>query len=245
MHSANSFVTLTYDDEHLPEHGALRYSDFQDLVRSLRQRGRHERLRFRYLCAGEYGPETLRPHYHALLFGYRPTDLRLLRRNKHDDAIYSSAHLEAAWGKGFVEVGDVTPASAGYCSQYALKKVNGEHAELAYQRLDINTGEMIQVPPEFVRMSLKPGIGLSWYLKYHQELDTHDAAHVHETKNKIPKYYDGKTKDLRPEVYETAQYKRYLQSVTDQVLDNQTPERLSARETVAKAKASLNSRDSI
>ena len=64
MHMFNSFVTLTYDDDHLPEYNSLNYKHFQDFMKRLRKS--HNGVRF-YMC-GEYGEDFSRPHYHALLF---------------------------------------------------------------------------------------------------------------------------------------------------------------------------------
>ena len=58
------FVTLTYDDDHLPEYNSLNYKHFQDFMKRLRKS--HSGVRF-YMC-GEYGEDFSRPHYHALLF---------------------------------------------------------------------------------------------------------------------------------------------------------------------------------
>ena len=35
MHMFNSFVTLTYDDDHLPEYNSLNYKHFQDFMKRL------------------------------------------------------------------------------------------------------------------------------------------------------------------------------------------------------------------
>ena len=37
MHDSNSFLTLTYNDEHLPANGSLKLSDFQQFCRNLRK----------------------------------------------------------------------------------------------------------------------------------------------------------------------------------------------------------------
>ena len=37
MHMFNSFVTLTYDDDHLPEYNSLNYKHFQDFMKRLRK----------------------------------------------------------------------------------------------------------------------------------------------------------------------------------------------------------------
>lgn len=55
------FVTLTYDDEHLPPKlSKVHLHEFIDNVRSI--------YPLRYYAIGEYGPRTLRPHYHLVLF---------------------------------------------------------------------------------------------------------------------------------------------------------------------------------
>ena len=64
MHMFNSFVTLTYDDNHLPEYNSLNYKHFQDFMKRLRKSNNGVRF---YMC-GEYGEDFSRPHYHALLF---------------------------------------------------------------------------------------------------------------------------------------------------------------------------------
>ena len=65
MHMFNSFVTLTYDDNHLPEYNSLNYKHFQDFMKRLRKS--HNGVRF-YMC-GEYGEDFSRPHYHAIVTG--------------------------------------------------------------------------------------------------------------------------------------------------------------------------------
>ena len=75
--------------------------------------------------------------------------------------------LEELWGKGHVQVDDVTPQSAAYVAGYAQKKVYGRRSSTAYCTVDAATGEVLQERrPEFVAMSLKPGIGYWWYRKY-------------------------------------------------------------------------------
>lgn len=237
LHQDNCFLTLTYDDAHLPQYGALQYEDFQAFLRSLRQAVRPQKIR--YFVAGEYGTQLQRPHWHALLFGYRPPDLvptRALGKN----SLFLSETMLKHWGKGHITVGELTPATANYVAKYTLKKISGEAGELHYRRLDPSTGELVKVPPEMARMSLKPGIGAHWYAKYRQELHTHDAAIVEGRKAQIPRYYDKLTKKLDAETYEATEYKRYEKALDR--LDEQTPERLAAREAVQRAKLALSPR---
>ena len=88
LHQDNSFITLTYNDEYLPENGQLVKKDYQDFMKRLRKQ--HGKVRY-YYC-GEYGnqydedgeqitktyivngkekqvPTIGRPHFHACLFG--------------------------------------------------------------------------------------------------------------------------------------------------------------------------------
>lgn len=70
-HDFSCFVTLTYDDEHMPYGGDLHYRHFQLFLKKLRKRlGRP----VRYFMCGEYGDRLGRPHYHAILIGVEVAD---------------------------------------------------------------------------------------------------------------------------------------------------------------------------
>jgi len=62
LHNENSFLTLTYDDNH--DKLSLDYSDFQSFIRRVRKK--FGKVRF-FMC-GEYGDLTRRAHFHALFF---------------------------------------------------------------------------------------------------------------------------------------------------------------------------------
>lgn len=191
MHSDNSFVTLTYNDENLPYGGTLVKKDWQDFMKRLRW---HVKVPVRYYYAGEYGEQTLRPHYHACLFGFDPPDKQVYtKRGEH--VLYTSELLTSIWGKGFVSVGTVTFESAGYVARYCMKKVTGKKAEEHYRRVDTRTGEIVDVLPEYADMSRRPGIGAEWLSLYGDETYAHDSVIVNEREVLPPKYYDAK----RPE----------------------------------------------
>jgi len=74
MHEAkcydeNCFVTLTYDNDHLPPDGSLNHKHFQDFMKRLRKHYSGRTIRY-YMC-GEYGENMGRPHYHAVFFNLR------------------------------------------------------------------------------------------------------------------------------------------------------------------------------
>lgn len=64
-HEYSCFLTCTYDEEHLPSE--LDKTHVPKLIRAIRKKYPHRTIRY-YAC-GEYGENTLRPHYHVLLFG--------------------------------------------------------------------------------------------------------------------------------------------------------------------------------
>ena len=105
MHEENAFITLTYDDEHLPELGSLKFSDFQKFIRRFRKKLAREDMkahgvvyrRLRFYHCGEYGDKEGRPHFHAILFGYDFTDKCLwVRGSKYQR--WRSAELDGLWG---------------------------------------------------------------------------------------------------------------------------------------------------
>ena len=67
-HDKASFITLTYDDDHMNSDYSLRKKDIQDFFKRFRKRLKSQKIRYFY--SGEYGKLSLRPHYHAILFGH-------------------------------------------------------------------------------------------------------------------------------------------------------------------------------
>lgn len=65
------FVTLTYNDEHLPRNGYLSKDDLQKYLMRLRKINPG----LRYFAVGEYGGQGDRPHYHLILFNVVTLDL--------------------------------------------------------------------------------------------------------------------------------------------------------------------------
>jgi len=129
LHSHNSFVTLTYDNDHLPRDGSVVPSHLQLFLKRLRASISPRVIRF--YGVGEYGDRTKRPHYHVVIFGL----------------VYIN-ELRSAWTKGMVHVGELNKDSAGYCAGYITKSLT--------KKDDPRLGGR---HPEFCRMSLKPGIG--------------------------------------------------------------------------------------
>lgn len=232
LHQNNCFITLTYDDTHLPSDQSLHYRDFQLFIKRLRKR--YPTTKISYYMAGEYGENFGRPHYHACIFGFDFHDKKLWKRTSSGSLIYRSNDLETLWPFGYSSIGDVNFESAAYVARYIMKKQTGKDSLKHYQYSDIETGEIIQMTPEFNKMSLKPAIGKNWYEKYKSDVYPHDYVVLRGQKIKPPKYYDQLYKTENPYEYEQIIGKRENGAKLNHA-DN-TYDRLAVKEQVANAK---------
>lgn len=182
FHHSNCFITLTYDDAHVPQGGTLVKKHFQDFMKRFRKSIAPKKVRY-YMC-GEYGEQLGRPHYHALIFGYDFPD-KVPFKYRKDSILYVSEHLQNLWPFGFVTLGEVTYQTAAYCAKYATKKVFGDQASEHY-------GDRL---PEYSTMSLKPGIGFSYWEKYQKEILQHDSVVRNGRVFPIPRFYTEKFTD--------------------------------------------------
>ena len=85
-HDKSVFLTLTYDNNHMPDNESLRLRDLQLFFKRLRKSlNKSNSNPIKYFACGEYGTSTLRPHYHAIVYGpsYRDweTDRKSTRLN--------------------------------------------------------------------------------------------------------------------------------------------------------------------
>ncbi|AXH73744.1 MAG: replication initiator protein [Microviridae sp.] len=232
MHSANSFITLTYAPEHFPENGSLDYKHFQRFLKRLRARVGP----IRFYMAGEYGEQFLRPHFHALIFGYDFPDKVPLGMVSSDNMIYSSDLLFDLWPYGFSSVGECNFQTAAYVARYVMKKITGRQAIPHYEVLNYDTGEITRRVPEFNKMSLKPAIGSTWLAKYFSDVYPHDRVIINSVPTKPPRMYDKILAREFPDIHEDIKYQRFVDSM-DKLADN-TDARLAVREVCCKARLS-------
>lgn len=158
-----SFISLTYSDEHLPSDGLLKPRDMELFWK----RARKEFGALRYYGCGEYGGRTLRPHFHAIVFG------QLFRegidRYARDGSIYyEPPRLEQCWGMGRVHVRPMAPAAAFYTTGYLLKK-NGAGG--------------------FHRMSTRPFLGAEFLHMYALDMARQGFCIIEGKKMPIPRTY--------------------------------------------------------
>lgn len=244
FHAVNSFITLTYDDGHLPKGGSLDVRSCQLFLKRLRFELDPIRIRF-FLC-GEYGEATGRPHYHAIIFGYGfPDKVALADRKNGEHILYRSPLLERVWSFGISSVGSVTFDSANYVANYATKKVVGKDAGKHYGGRK----------PEFLLMSRRPGIGRAWIEKFTSDVYPSDEVIVKERACRPPRYYDQVLEAKSPLLSKALKDKRELDAldlhelVGDELVPVVSGERsalrLAVRERIVEAKLKLSRKEAI
>jgi len=229
LHDQNCFLTLTYDDDHLPEDGSLSRTAFPSFMKRLRKAFPAKRIG--YYHVGEYGETTFRPHYHALLFGFMFPDM-VRYKGEGERTLYTSQTLDRLWGLGECKIGALTFESAAYVARYTMKKQRGQQT---YRRRNVRTGEVHDLVPEFSTMSLKPALGKKWFERFHGDVYPDDFVVVNGKQQKPPRYYD---KLLAQEAFESVKAKRHERAQKPAVKADNSPERRAVREQVKQAQIS-------
>lgn len=209
-HDSAYFVTLTYDDAHVPRSHyfqkdeidpltgeytgticpslTLQKRDFQLFMKRLRKKFSNDKIR--YFACGEYGGDTMRPHYHAIIYGLHLDDLKVYKKSPQGHIYYNSKSFQSCWsdddGKpiGYAVLANVTWETCAYTARYIMKKLKGPAAEF-YNNFGLQ--------PEFTLMSRKPGIARQ-YFDDHPDLYEFDFINIKTEKGgrkfKPPRYYD-------------------------------------------------------
>lgn len=198
MHDDNCFITLTYDERTIPENNSLNLRHIQLFCKRLRKKVG----KFRYFHAGEYGNSTYRPHYHMLLFGYRPRDLRHYKTSEIGHPLYTSKLIDETWGLGKCFLGDVSFDSAAYVARYIMKKVTGEMAEGYYEGRK----------PEYITMSRNKGIGESWLQRFKNDIYRHDHLVCNGKVMRAPRAYDRRIEFTDPSLIEKIKRRRKVRA---------------------------------
>lgn len=166
-HENSIFLTLTYDNQHLPVDCSVHKDELQRFFKRLRKD--IEPLKIKYFACGEYGDINNRPHYHAIIFGMslKNEDKEIIKEN---------------WPFGFSYFGTVTYDSARYVTDYVLKKYDKEKAKEVYGDKEI----------PFCLMS--NGIGKKYCNEYSQELYDNLGFTINGVNMALPRYYKNKLK---------------------------------------------------
>ncbi len=193
-HQENVFLTLTYNDEHLPKNKSVSKREMQNFLKRFRKSVSPAKVR--YYLSGEYGSQYSRPHYHLLVFGIgvkNPVFEKL-----HWDCKFQGFWCQCkAWKDekgesiGNCFIGSVTIASAQYVAKYVMKKRKGTDSKVYYQSLGVD--------PEFCLLSRRPGLGMSYFDRQQKQIYKLGYIMVNGKKFPLPRYYSTKLKERVPE----------------------------------------------
>ena len=97
-HEDAVFVTLTYDEEHLPNNQSINKNAIQLWMKRLRKEIAPRRIK--YYAIGEYGEQTKRPHYHAIIYNISK------REHKMNGTIHAvTGPIVNTWKEGGIGIG--------------------------------------------------------------------------------------------------------------------------------------------
>lgn len=128
------FCTLTYNETTVPKsrNGLLTLlkTDVQKFLKRLRkyqEKNYKDYPKIKYFLCGEYGTETMRPHYHAIFFNVHPEMTKIYNLfNEEQKGVrlvtenYRSNFVEI-WGLGNVDIAPAEAGSIAYTVSYMLK----------------------------------------------------------------------------------------------------------------------------
>ena len=184
-HEENYFITLTYDNEHLPKDGKVSKEEMQRFFKRLRQ----EFGECRYLCVGEYGKANKRPHYHAIVFGLHIPDANAVLGHP------KSVRFSKVWPYGEYSLDEVTYASANYVAQYTTNKL------------------FKNVSNEFLLVSNRPGLGYNWCVRNIPKILEYDKVYGYFGSCKearLPRYFDKVAELLDEDGFKNLKMKRAI-----------------------------------
>lgn len=215
------FITLTYTDENVPRNrcGApvLNKPDVQKFLKRLRHHEKGNKIKY-FICA-EYGEQTFRPHYHAIIFNLSKKGDELLK------------HLLEVWNKGLVHLGEVTPASIKYVTGYIVQQ----------QKSTSHDGGELYVRP-FALMS--KGLGLS-YVQKHKDWHKADLSRNYVVmeegkKARLPRYFKEKIyskaeRNMQKANYQTQALEEWCEEVEKQELHQEVDKKERFKKRVQKS----------
>lgn len=239
LHEENCFLTLTYDDEHLPKDGSIDKKVLSKFIKELRRKLEPKRIRF-FGC-GEYGSKKMRPHYHVMIFGHDFEDKEVLKAGQYrryknrfktgiDHTLYISKELSKIWPYGFHTIGETSLEAANYIARYITKKIKGNDPE-AEKRAKERYGDREK---EFCLMSRMPGIGKKWLEKNHQDIYPKDFITINGRKYRPPRYYDQQYARLFPYRFDAIKKSRLEKMKLEFPDEGESLSRNKYRETLTK-----------
>lgn len=139
-HEESYFITLTFDDRHLPSNRSLSKKHIQKFIKRMRNYISNVEgldVKFKYYAVGEYGEGKgerlgLNPHYHLVVYSLPLVSLGKLSYKFPDghehlsssgDKLMWSEFIEKMWPFGYTTVQEISFGSVSYVAGYVHKKL--------------------------------------------------------------------------------------------------------------------------
>lgn len=237
MHGRSMFITNTYAPEHIPAGGSVSRRDVQLFIKRLRKWCASNDLPSPPIFGcSEYGPTTLRPHYHLNVFGLWFPDAVKAGRSDLDEQLYTSEILTELWGLGLANFGSFSGRTAGYVARYSLAKFEDSMSELLAPVVEPQTGEIILREAPFVISPKRPALGLRWLEKYHKDVFVGDEIILPGgVRSGRVRFYDEWLRETDPDRFEEIKAERSAAAIKGQ--DPDEIMRLLARSTILEQRA--------
>ena len=226
------FITLTYDDNHMPYNEVWKDGKLISVEESLppknpyiydfkKDRSKcikpfidnlsyHAKTEYgdekiMWFYCGEYGSQTMRPHFHMICFGLHIPITELKFYQQRDGyTLYEWTKGAEIWKNGFVTVGNFTPETAAYVAGYVLKKQSTKVKNWYYTQ----QGKL----PEYTGQSRYPAIGSHYYETHKKQIYETDEIYIPGAlgvmKLRPTSYYDTKFGIEYPEKMEEIKKRR-------------------------------------
>ena len=211
------FVTLTYDDDHLPEGFNIQQNHLQLFLKRFRSYvNYHFGTKLKYYAIGDYGEKTGRPHYHALMFGVGKS----CKIFKYTD--FEKGHCTCQqWQHGFVHVSTMTTGRIKYVTGYVTKERNS-----------IAMMERIGAEVTPFRI-MSNGIGKEYLLKNTETLTKDLCIYKRGVAVKLPRYYRKSLEVKDEEVSKRLKERAYLKQQASHALLKARSQSLEASDVEA------------
>lgn len=177
-HKEKCFITLTYADH---EYGKnLNKEHLQNFIKRLRK---NENAKIKYFAAGEYGENKGRAHYHIIILGWQPKDMKKMHGAKSGKGkeLWNSKTIKDLWGYGRITVQPFAKNEVGYLSLYI-----GHNEELDET---INKETKEKRKKEMFKLQLKYGIITKYYDVISQKWQFMKTTNIKDLDKEIYKEY--------------------------------------------------------
>lgn len=229
------FITLTYNDRHLPSDG-VRKDHCQSFLKRLRinlNRYLGYDVNLRYFLCSEYGSKTCRPHYHVLLYNFPSLDT--LKR--------SLSIIERSWS--YVVAKEV---SKDYSSDYKFYDIHSKRWRVRYGFVHVQMaqGSHVKYAMKYMRKdapvpdgsndvfflsSRRRGLGYQWLEEHMEEY------------RKNPQLYDVQFLDIWSQTYCTFTMPSYFKNILYPTISRVIPKEI--RDTYGRFVDCLNIRNGL